>query len=316
MRYILSLIVLFSLSNEAFSQCFASPGNPVGGTANTGNLNKKTFRIMTFYNYNYSDKYFEKDKLSDYSLYEKAQYNYVAATLGYGLTKKITIEAEAGYFINKSIFYNKKLSLPNYSEHGFGLSNAVISAKYSLYKNEQRRLGYSLSLGGKIPFSTKPQVIDGVELPIDVQPSTGSYGLVAQSFLMKEYSFVGYRLFLLNRLETNTKNIQGYKYGNIYISSLIVSKHLVFPWTKDNGKWTALLQLKNKTTAKRKLNDEIVPSSGSSVYFISPQLNFTLTEKLNISIIADIPVYQYYNGIQLANSRSFTINIIKDFYKN
>ena len=51
------------------------------------------------------------------------------------------------------------------------------------------------------------------------------------------------------------------------------------------------------------------------MFYVSPQLNFTLTKKCNISVMADIPVYQYYNEIQLSNKYAFVVNVIKDFYK-
>jgi len=318
MRFIVILfVVVFCFSHKVDAQCFASPGNPVGGTANTGTLKKKSFRIISFYQYNYSDKYFEGDKLPKkyVPLYEKADYNYAGIMLGYGLTKKLTVEVEAGYFINKTIYYNKDRGFNIVSARGYGLSNTVVSVKYSIYKNDEKRFGWAASVGGKIPFSREPQAIDGADLPIDIQPSTGSFGVVVQSFLMKEFPFKAYRLFLINRFETNSTGILDYKYGNIYTTALIVSKHLHFPWTKGDGSWTAIVQLKNKVAAKRSHQGEIVPSSGSNVCFVSPQLNFTVNKKLNISFLYNHPVYQYYNGIQLANTGAFTVSIIKDFYK-
>ena len=61
-----------------------------------------------------------------------------------------------------------------------------------------------------------------------------------------------------------------------------------------------------------------VKNSGSDVFFICPQINYTFAKKLNASIQADIPIYQHYKGIQLASNYAFSINLTYDldFSKN
>ncbi|PLX01432.1 MAG: hypothetical protein C0594_13190 [Marinilabiliales bacterium] len=313
----IALVLLVCIPFYAKSQCFSSPGNPIGGTANMGTVGESMLRIAAFYKYTRSDQYFEGGEKTDYKLVDKARYNFLGLTLGYGITKKLTIENETGYFLEKFQEYN----FANYTQQGYGLSNALLSIKYAIYSNPEKRFEWSAGLGSKIPLRKSAQVIDGVEQHIDVQPSTGSYGIVFQNFLIKENSFTGTRFFLINRFEYNFENPVNYfnngvqyKFGNAYYTSFFVSKHLWFSWTKGDGAWTAIAQLRNETRQKRKENGDLVAASGNSIFYFSPQINITLFHRLNFSTILDIPLYQYYNEIQLGSGPAIMLNLSFDLF--
>ncbi|HBX52538.1 MAG: hypothetical protein A2275_12895 [Bacteroidetes bacterium RIFOXYA12_FULL_35_11] len=312
LKVIFIYIFLFLISSDILAQCFSSPGNPIGGTANLGSVEKKLLRISAFHKYSLSDYYLEGHKNSDFILYDCADMNFIGSIIAYGLTDKFTLETELGYFINKTIYYDKRLVLPEYKSKGNGFSNSVISAKYSLYFNPDKRIKYTLSAGVKIPFSTEPQYVNNALLPMDVQPSTGTYGTVIQSYLLKENSLKGMRYFLINRVEINTENKQEYQFGNVFITSLFVSKHLHFRWQWLTENWTAILQVRHEYRTKSKNRDIEVGSSGSNLLYLSPQLNYTIKEKWNVSVIADIPLYQYYYGTQLANKFAIGFNLTRD----
>lgn len=54
-------------------------------------------------------------------------------------------------------------------------------------------------------------------------------------------------------------------------------------------------------------------SSGSYLFFLSPQLNSYIREKWNVSVILDIPLYQYFHGTQLATRYGISVNLARDF---
>jgi len=293
--------------DHAFAQCLSSV-NPVGGSNNLLVLDKQSLRIISFYRYNYGDQYFEGNKRSDFNLIESANYNYAGCIIGYGLVDKVTLETEFGYFFNKTQHYNLD---PAYTLRGNGLSNIILSVKFSLLKNNSKRLFISSSLGAKIPFSTKPISRDGVELPVEVQPTIGAFGMVIQSFLVKERPVTGARYFITSRVELNSKNNQEYKLGTSIFTSLFFSKHLMFSWLK--GDWTTILQIRNETRAKDRNIAGWKESSGSSIFYFSPQLNHFIKEKWNISVMLDLPIYQYVRGTQLATKYGISLNIARDF---
>jgi hypothetical protein len=69
----------------------------------------------------------------------------------------------------------------------------------------------------------------------------------------------------------------------------------MYNWIK--GDWTTILQLRNEFRGKDNINDRIVESTGGYSLHLMPQINYTIKEKWNISLIGNIPLYQYFNGI-------------------
>lgn len=300
MRLILPLFLCVIVWNKAASQCCTA--NPVAGNVNVGILNKKSFRAILYYRYNFSDAFYEGSKRSGFNA-KSASYNYTGTILAYGLTNKITLEAELGYFINKSEVLN---TIPAYTLKRWGFNNSVISAKHIFYKNGANEIEITGVVGAKIPFNTKPLEVDGVQLPQTIHPSTGAYGGVAQLFLYKGYVKQGFRLFLLHRFETNTANAIKYRYGNSYVTSLFFSKSI-------NHYWTGILQVRNESRGKDVRENKTISASGGYTFFLSPQINYSIAQKWNISALTDFPIYRYYNGTQLSNKYAFSVNITRDF---
>ena len=305
MKYFYIFLILVSIFHDNLTaQCFSSL-NPVGGISNLLVLEKNTIRLIGSYNYGLSNEYFEGHKKSDYSLIEWADYNYSGIIMAYGIFSKITLEAETGYFLNKTYKFE------NSTNTGYGFNNIIISPKFSLIANHDKRFFISGSTGIKIPFSRELQKVEGVEVPHELQPSTHAFGYVVQAFIVKENSFKGLRYFLVARGEHNYKNKAGYKYGNYFSVSAYVSKHLMHNWIK--GDWTTILQLRNEFRGKDNINDHVVESTGGYSLLIIPQINYTIKEKWNISLMGNIPVYQYFNGIQLATNFGLVLNFSGDF---
>lgn len=309
---ILAFIFLLSGGGKAVAQCFASPGNPIAGSTNLGILDPHIVRAIGFYQFSLSDRYYEGRHPSGYDpagAISSAWYNYTGLSIGYGLTRRFSIETDLGYFVNKTQEYR-------YLDHsltGSGLSNAVISGKYNLHQDLVRRVELTVSAGPKLPFSTRPQVVDGVELPIDVQASTGNFGAVGQLFFVKEFDAVSARLILMGRYENNfTENRQGYRFGDAWITSVFLSKHLANRWTGLTKDLTLILQGRYEYRGQNIRHGQPVAYSGSNLFFVAPQLNYNLNYIWNFSVIFDVPVYQYYNGIQLANSFAVTFSVARD----
>ena len=304
--FFLACITFFPFLLKA--QCLSSV-NPVGGTDNLLVLEKNALRVISFYKYGQGNQYFEGSGRSDFNMISKAYYNFLSVIVGYGLTPKLTLEMESGYFFNKTQNYN---FTPAYSLTGRGLSNAVILAKHSIFTEPVNRIYITGALGAKIPFSRELQWSpNNVKLPVEVQPTLGAYGAVFSTSFVKENSGTGIRYFLTNRIETHVQNREDYKPGTSVYTSLYISKHLRQHWLKDN--WTAILQFRNEIRGYDKVDGWKKESSGSALFFISPQLNFVLKEEWYLSAMTDIPVYQHFKGTQLGAGTGFTFIVAKTF---
>jgi hypothetical protein len=303
---LIAFFIFTSVSSNA--QCLSAV-NPVGGTDNLLVLEKNVLRIISFYKYGQGTQYFEGTRQSDFDQISKAYYNYLTAIIGFGLSRKLTLEIESGYFLNKTQNYNLQ---PAYSLTGSGLSNAVVMAKYAIYSEPFERIYITGAAGAKIPFFRELQWSDnGVELPVEVQPTIGAYGGVLSTSFVKESSGTGMRYFFTNRIEMNAPNREDYRLGTSLYNSFYISKHLMHPWLKD--KWTAILQIRNEIRTPDKVNEVVKESSGSVLFFVSPQLNFVTKSDWYLSGMADLPVYQNFKGRQLGAGAGFTFILSKTF---
>lgn len=305
MRYFLILILL--AFNQIISGQCLSAVNPVGGTTNLLSLPRNSLRLIAFYKYGYGDSYFEGSQKSDLDIIDKAYYHYAAFTAGYGLFKGFTLEVESGYFINKTQEY---LIGSSYKLASQGLSNMVVSGKIAILTNHMHRFYISLSPGVKIPFSREDLVKDGVVLPVELQPSTHTYGGVMQLFMVKENSAWGIRYFLTHRYEKNFSNKNQYQLGDSYTTAAYFSKHIMSNKIKND--YTYILQLRHEFRNKNQRDDQIIFSSGANQFFFSPQLNLTLEDNWNISLLFDIPLFQSFNGTQLANKIGISLVLTTD----
>lgn len=301
-RSALTGIILISLPVLGWAQC-CSPGNPVGGTANLSIVDKYKLRTNTFFRFGYSEGYYEGSAKSNFQYVDNASYNYAGSILTYGLLNKLNAEVELGYYFNRTQNY---AFTPSFSLQGYGLNDGVFSIKYNLYKNADKELEFTGALGTKIPFRDKPQEVDNVELPVDVQPSGMAFGFVAQTFLYKGFIAKGLHLFLLNRYENGFENPNQYRFGQTFFTSFFVSKSL-------NHNWSFILQVRDEWRGQDQRYGQKIASSGGHLLFIAPQLNYNIRQKWNLSLLADIPVYRYYNGTQLGSKYAVSLLVTKEF---
>jgi hypothetical protein len=298
---------MFFFSWNSSGQCLSSV-SPVGGTDNLLVQEKNTLRIISFYKYGQGTQYYENNKHSDFDLIRKAYYNYLSTIVGYGVSGKFTAELETGYFFNKTQIYELE---PEYLLSGKGFSNFVLTGKHSLFSEPVKRIFLTGAAGIKIPSSRNPQLVNNVEIPVEVQPTIGACGFVANLTFVKENSESGIRYFIISRMETNAENKKKYKLGNSFFNSFYISKHLMFPWLK--GDWTTIFQLRNEIRGYDKINGNKKSSSGSFLFFVAPQVNYVLNETWNISAMLDIPFYQNFNGTQLGAGPGLTFVFSRTF---
>ncbi len=117
------------------------------------------------------------------------------------------------------------------------------------------------------------------------------------------------RFFLTNRIEYHFTNKYEYRPGTAFYTSGYISKHIISNRLK--GDWTTILQLRNEIRMHDEIAGEIKESSGSVLFFVVPQLNYVIKEKWNLSMLFDIPVYQYFNGTQLGAGYGITLSMAR-----
>ena len=278
-----SLLILITwnlFAGPAFSQC-CSTGSPVGASVYIGVLEKNTLRFIAFYRRNYSDAYYEGDsKVTENNQLKSSNYNFAGITLGYGITKRLTLETDFGYFFNKTQVFNNI----DFKEEGYGLSNAGVTLKYGALILPAKHIELTFGAGFRYPFTKTPQEKDGVQLSRDVQPTTNGFGVCGLLFFNKGFPAFSMRLFTLNRFDRNFEDPLHYKYGDVLLNSVFVSKLIV-------KNFFAILQVRSEYRWKDADHSETLENTGNWVLFACPQLTYAIMGKWNVSVLVDIPFY-------------------------
>ncbi len=305
LKLLITLAIIILSYNRLSAQC-CSAGSPVGATVNVGILDKGMLRVSAFYRHNTLDNYFTgTNKAADNynGNVSKTNFNYTNLNVAYGLTHHMSIEADAGYFMDKT----QTLKNPvGYILKGSGFSSASLSLKYCIYNDLANQFELTGGLGFKIPLATELPIYNGVQLPVEIRPSTGATGYIFQLFLNKGFSEHKFRIFNINRFEYNNTNQFEYRYGAFMINSLFFSKQIL-------NKLAFVLEIRNEWKQQDK---DVLPATtintGNHNIIVSPRLSYSFKNAWFLSALYDMPVYRNYIGTQMALHYSFAFSISKN----
>ena len=62
--------------------------------------------------------------------------------------------------------------------------------------------------------------------------------------------------------------------------------------------------------------NQIVETTGSKVIYLAPRVGLYIYKNWALALLPMLPVYRYYNGIQLANTASLSIQLSNSFKIN
>jgi len=298
----LFILVFFISTDSAFAQC-CSTGSPVGASVYVGVLNKNSLRLISYYRHNFSDTYYEGTSTTTENLALKSSnYNFTGLAIGYGISQRLTIETDLGYFLNKT----QKFKNIEYAEKGFGLSTGGLTLKYGALVKPSKQFELTAGAGFRFPMTADPQVVDGVQLSRDVQPSTNAMALTGMIFINKGFPDLKMHFFSINRFDHNFQDKLQYKYGDMLVNAVLVSKMIV-------KNFMGILQLRSEYRLEDTDGGTIRPNTGNLLLILSPQVSYAVAGKWNLSLLGDIPVFKNYNGKQLTPSYSFAIGLTRDF---
>jgi hypothetical protein len=302
----ISACFLLCIQTLAYGQC-CSAGNPSSFSFNDNNsLKAKSLLISSSFKYGYSDTYFKGNKPEDVGFYAPANYSFMDMKVAFGINNRFTLQAETGYFFMKQ----QKNPAPFPADKGYGLGDAAFNLRYRFYKSIKHHMELTAIAGMRLPIGVFDQEKDGVKLPIALQPSSGSLvyfgGLsMAKSFKESKLRFYGSASAEFPQL-IDSKNFY-YRYGNLYDLSIAVAypvHHFFVPALQLQG------EMRGHATREE---GQVVDATGYKVITISPQIESDFLKDWSILVYADLPVYRYFNGIQLANSYKAGIKLIKRF---
>jgi len=303
MLRLLSLVCLVSFSQQINAQC-CSAGNPASN-GGSGSMAKNYFSVSSSYVHSYSDTYFKGNSEYDFDYLENTKFDFGLLNFSYGLSNKLSISTEIGYFINKSMDF----TFIDATRKASGLGDAAIDLKYQVANLKKHLASITASVKTSVPIGQFDQMDKNVILPIDIQPSSGSFKLKTALSLSKR--FYGSKFSLNSFISTefsqriNTDRTD-YKYGNLY-SFVFSTSH------NTTKKINTGLGLNFTLREKARNRDLIVGATGGTFINVQPRISYLLPENFGISTSVNIPIYRNVYGIQLTNKYILVLGISKGF---
>lgn len=288
----------------ASAQC-CSAGNPAGGDGSNDGLSKNNWRVFLSYKYSFSEDFYEKTKNIG-SLYDqKSYFNYTHFSLTYGLSTRISLYSELGYFLNKT----KEINLGEKDIiSASGLGDIGLNVRYIALNTVKPISQLVFSAGAKAPIGAFHEELNGAVIPISLQPSSGAFKYNASIFYSrkKATSKFGWNSFALFELSsTINKGFLIYHYGN-YFQYALAGTYTFLP------NFSLIANSKFEWRGKDKREEGLlIESTGSRVLYLNPQLVYSLPSKWSFVLMSEIPIYKNVNGSQITNQFSFQIGIKK-----
>lgn len=296
--YILCCSVLALVPIHTAAQCCAA-GNPDNGQLN-GDSAKNRLTLGLAYQYSYSDTYFEGDQRSDFRYMQNSAFSFTSFNAIYGISNRFKIGMDMGYFISKSQTFES-----GYYREAVGLGDAGITAMYLL--NPKSKIKLSPMLRVNLPIGEFDQKYGPVILPIDLQPSAGSFkfqgGLMAVYKWNKHINFFSVANYEYS--EKITSLYTTYKYGG-----LTNIRHYTNINLKKGFQPGVQVWYQYREHAKDQ-NNNIINATGGQLVVISPYLNYRYND-WKLTLDCDLPIYKNVNGQQLTNKYRTSIRLTKN----
>lgn len=300
---ILVILMLFSNMN-LIAQC-CSQSCSMTSANGSGLLEEKHLEVTTFYKHNYSDKYMRGKELYDFKnadlALKNSYFDFMGLNIGYGITNNLMVEVQGGYFGNKTQNFNNGAWLI-----GNGISDFAVTLKLNIFHSNDSIVNVVFNSGVKLPTgSYNDYTPEGVRLSRDVQSGNGAFSGIG-GFSMGILILKKHRITVSSEFEYVGINPEEYQvgYGNTnYISSFI----------KLSEKVSFIALVKNENRTNDYYYDLKQKSTGYVKVSALPGISCELPLDLAVIATAELPVYQYFNGLQFAPKYGVTFSLRKTF---
>lgn len=314
----LMLLLSMTVADAAAQCCAVGGGSPLAGDASQGVLRPGQMEISSYYQYVSSRRFLQGSSEEDNYL-DRFSSGYLYSKVAYGLTDRLTMSIEAGYWTDKTQVGLRERD----SYQSSGIGDLLLFPRYNIIQPSGRNkfMELTFGMGMKIPLGSYQDSIGHLEpfsgetiytyKPLAVQASSGAQDFLFSLFYAGRLPATKLRLAANALFILKGWNPLGEKLGN-YASLGIFAGYSFFE------KLHANLQLKGEWIGSMTVNPDILMSSypnydpmatGSRKLFVSPQLSYAVIPGLMAFVQADYPVYQYVNKIQIASQSQYTFGL-------
>lgn len=230
--------------------------------------------------------------------------------MGYSFGRRFSVDALFS-------FVRQERTISNDLSQNFvmteGLGDAVLLLKYRIWESQDLGSQWTLGVGSKFASGPADRTNDqGILLNADLQPGSGATDLIFWSqFVHTDFLRPSMSVFLTithnqrginqNYLPvfdpgTGTTRGQQYQFGNEWqFITGISDRLLIGKFLMDPG-----LNLRFRSVKFDRINDQRLPSTGGSWWFVNPNLTFWPNDRFSFNVNAEFPVYGNIIGTQLS----------------
>jgi hypothetical protein len=317
MKKLFFLLLIIFYAMEFFPQACCSAGSPLLGSLDISNASRGELQIGLRYELNsLQDVYAGTVRLDD-DLRER-NVNSFLLEVNYGLTGRISITT-LFTFINQSRNISSHDNLSSSLNTG-GLSDGIILVKYNFIPlSIVDQVELTLGAGAKLPIGNSTLRSDGILIPADMQPGTGSWdgvlwGYFSKGFVpalpLNVFLNVSYRLNGTNNRFGDSFQ-QGYTFGNELFVNLGAGYR-----TDTFFDFTLMLRYRNTTPDK--FDGVQLPNTGGNWLYLVPGVNGKISDYFTTRLSGQIPLYRNLTGTQLTTTYTaslglfYRINLLSD----
>ncbi len=302
---ILLNILWFIHAFDIKGQACCSGGVPISNQIGIRPTDKHQLSIRGTFDGNFLNSFYNgTNKLDDTNVKRFSQTIFLQGI--YGISDRVSINAMMAYVHHKRTVKSAFTEAPPTKVSGIG--DAILLAQYKLFRFKESSI--YITGGLKIPTgNSEMKNENGILLPSDLQPGTGSWDLIFSSGYVKNHfirpgmSFTSTVVAKMNSYSDRYMGQQQYKYGNDFQFLLGITDSFILRNTILNP--GLLFRLWH--TSPDKIDDNLFPNTGGSWIYIAPSLNIQFTNNISGFASAEIPVYQFLEGTQLSTTIRFAV---------
>jgi hypothetical protein len=319
MRAFIATAIIILSTQELYAQscCSGGSGSPIAGGTSQGVLDSRQAEIGLSFQYINSKKFLTEDKKATDFL-DNYNSKYLYTRLAYGVTSRLTVSLETGYYFNKTqVGLNKRDTIT-----GKGIGDFIIFPRYSIYTHntEKTRTEITIGLGMKIPighhldstvvFTDQSGKDYYTPKPPAVMPTSGSNDFIFYGFLYRAYPAKKFRVFSSLLYVKKGWNSLGQRFGDYASIGLFAGKTFfdkLGVTVQLKGEWIDQMKYDKKIDMLAMYNLDVKSTGGKRLLFV-PQLSYSY-KSFSTYILTEIPLYQYVNGTAIASEYLFTLGL-------
>ena len=303
---ILMAILSVICAPDLMAQCCGA-GNPISTSQGDAIMKKGQMQIMLGYRHSSSDDYYDGSHLENTDFPGRIShtgYDFLDLGMSYGLTRRLTIGATIGYFIDKTEDYKSDI-FPDAHSSGFG--DLGLRANYTVYRNVRKGIDLTPFIMVKFPIGKFDCESEGIKLPLAMQPSSGSFkysvGFSGSYNINRCLYLTTFNQFEYSQ-RIKSKNFD-YQYGPLWNLNVACRARAL-------KNIQAGLQIGYENKGKAKNDGLILDGSDYQMLKLTPQVTGIYSD-FQLSAGVDIPVWRYVGGMQMSNKWALQLNIAYNF---